>query len=173
MVSIACITVVTSCPNVRIETHTCVATIGTLIDDVTLARTVIGGIPSEGMLCDCNMLGWGTGSMGNCVQVPLSFKPGEEAPSSKPGAPTSASGDTSGGKVTISTKSAKELKAEAKEARKQELKAKKVARLAKKAQTAKAENGDGDGDGDGVFTDVVDVEKQEAIPTEEIAVLQI
>ena len=138
------ITVVTSCPNVRIETHTCVATIGTLIDDVTLARTVIGGIPSEGMLCDCNMLGWGTGSMGNCVQVPLSFKPGEEAPSSKPGAPTR---DTSGGKVTVSTKSAKELKAEAKEARKQELKAKKVARLAKKAQTDKAENGDREEEG--------------------------
>ena len=139
------ITVVTSCPNVRKDTHTVLATVGSTIsdengDEFELKRTTVGGVLSEGMLCDGKMLGWGSGSIGNCVQVPTSLKPGSDALKTKPGAPTSAS-TTSG---AVETKSDKQLKAEAKEARKQELKAKKAARLAKKAEDA--EKGEGGAD---------------------------
>ena len=68
------ITVVTSCPNVRKDTHTVIATVGSTTDEngneFELKRTTVGGMMSEGMLCDGKMLGWGSGSIGNCVQVP-------------------------------------------------------------------------------------------------------
>ena len=93
------LTVVTSCPNVRKDTHTVLATVGSTIidengDQSVLTRTTVGGVTSEGMLCDGKMLGWGAGSLGNCVQVPVSLKPGSDAPTTKPGAPVK---DAAGG----------------------------------------------------------------------------
>ena len=111
---------------------------------------------SEGMLCDGRMLGWGSGSIGNCVQVPLSLEPGSEAPKSKPGAHET----TGGGAVEM--KSDKQLKAEAKEARKLELKAKKAARLAKKTQDSE-KGGDETGENSG----------EQDVLTDEIPVLQV
>ena len=80
------LTVVTNAPNVRVDTNTVVATVGTELEvngeQIIVRKTAVGGVMSEGMLCDCEMLGWGSGSVGNCVQVPTSFAPGDEGNSS-------------------------------------------------------------------------------------------
>lgn len=120
--------VVTNASNVRNGTRTVVALIGTELGDETKveARSV-GGVKSHGMLCDSKMLNWQGGAEGICVQVPDSFKPGDTAPSSKP---------RMDGRTTAAAepeKSDKELKAEAKAAKKAEAAAKKDARKAKKA----------------------------------------
>ena len=41
-------------------------------EEITLKKSPVGGIPSEGMFCDAAMLGWGSGAagiaaQGNCV----------------------------------------------------------------------------------------------------------
>ena len=76
------IIIVSSAPNVRQDTHTVVALIGTVVEiageSVVVKKQTVGGVMSEGILCDTAMLGWGSGSIGNCVQVPTSFVPGSE-----------------------------------------------------------------------------------------------
>jgi hypothetical protein len=52
--------------------------------EVTIQKTNVGGILSEGMLCDSVMLGWLGGAAGLCVQVPPHFELGSEAPKTKP-----------------------------------------------------------------------------------------
>lgn len=76
------IIVVSNAPNVRQGTHTVVALIGTEVEiageSVIVKKQVVGGVMSAGVLCDTAMLGWGSGSVGNCVQVPISLIPGTE-----------------------------------------------------------------------------------------------
>jgi tRNA-binding EMAP/Myf-like protein len=76
------IVVVSNAPNVRQDTHTVVALVGTEVEIdgemVVVKKTSVGSIMSEGILCDTLMLGWGSGSVGNCVQVPMSFVAGSE-----------------------------------------------------------------------------------------------
>ena len=42
-------------------------------EEITLKKTSISGVNSEGMFCDAKMLGWGAGSVGIAAQVPSSF----------------------------------------------------------------------------------------------------
>lgn len=54
-------------------------------EEITITKTAVGGIPSEGMFCDSKMLGWGSGSEGVAAQVPSDFAVGDAPPKSKPG----------------------------------------------------------------------------------------
>jgi len=84
------VTVVTSAPNVRDKSRVVVAPIGTSVqaDDggepLEIKKVVVGGVTSEGMLCDSKMLGWIGGAKGIAVNLPDSFAVGSPPPSSKP-----------------------------------------------------------------------------------------
>ena len=49
-----------------------------------VTKATVGGVISEGMLCDSRMLGWAGGAKGIAVNLPDSFKCGEKPQSSKP-----------------------------------------------------------------------------------------
>jgi tRNA-binding EMAP/Myf-like protein len=58
-----------------------------------IQRTSVGGVMSEGMLCDARMLGWVGGADGIAAQIPESFPLGSAPPDTKPrtdAAPTDA-----------------------------------------------------------------------------------
>ena len=82
------LTVVTNASNIRKGTRTAVALVGSVVNDagseMTITKTVIHGVLSEGMICDSLMLGWVGGAKGLCVQLPDSIAVGDPAPTSKP-----------------------------------------------------------------------------------------
>mmetsp|Transcript_16709 Transcript_16709/g.20846 ORF Transcript_16709/g.20846 Transcript_16709/m.20846 type:complete len:187 (+) Transcript_16709:81-641(+) len=83
------ITVVTSASNVREGSRIVVAPVGTTYMDEQgqehlIQRTSVGGVVSEGMLCDSNMLGWLGGGRGVAAQLPDYFEIGSPPPSEKP-----------------------------------------------------------------------------------------
>ncbi len=138
------ITIVTNAPNIREGTRTVVATIGSTIEmdgeSITVAKRNVGGVLSSGIVCDSLILGWVGGGAGTAVQVPPSFSPGDEAPSSKP---------RMDGGTTISTepeKSDKERKAEEKARKKAELAKRREEMKAKKAAKKVVEGGDREGE---------------------------
>ena len=53
-------------------------------EDLLIQKTSIGGVLSEGMLCDARMLGWVGGAEGIAAQIPDSFPLGSAPPFSKP-----------------------------------------------------------------------------------------
>jgi hypothetical protein len=53
-------------------------------EEVTVQRTSVGGVASDGILCDSRMLVWSGGGSGVAAQVPDSFEIGSAPPSSKP-----------------------------------------------------------------------------------------
>ena len=127
------ISVVTNAPNIREGTRTCIATVGSEIEingePQVVMKTTIGGVISEGMVCDSIMLGWSGGAAGIAVQVPDHFALGSPAPSSKP--------RMDGAAVALPTEmtpelTTKELKAAEKAARKALAAEKKAARKASK-----------------------------------------
>lgn len=130
--------IVTNAPNVREGTRTVCALVGTIVCDVEVKKQSVGGVMSEGILCDSKMLNWVGGAEGLCVQVPPTFALGAAAPTSKP----RMDGGTAPAKEE---KSEKDLKAEAKAAKKAEAAAKKEARKAKK-ESKKAGKKDGEGE---------------------------
>lgn len=83
------VTVVTSAPNVRQHSRVVVALSGSSIlgDDgemVQVTKATVGGVVSEGMLCDSRMLGWVGGARGIAVNLPESYDVGSSPPSNKP-----------------------------------------------------------------------------------------
>jgi len=50
----------------------------------SVQKSIVGGVVSEGMLCDSKMLGWVGGGRGVAAILPNSFEIGSEPPSSKP-----------------------------------------------------------------------------------------
>ena len=83
------LTVVTNAPNVAAGTRTVVATVGASVPDgaggeLTVKKTSVGGVVSEGMLCDAPMLGWAGGGAGNAALVPDSFALGVPPPDKRP-----------------------------------------------------------------------------------------
>ena len=83
------VTVVTSAPNVRENSRVVVAPAGSsvLADDgefLEVTKVTVGGVNSEGMLCDSKMLGWIGGAKGIAVNLPEPFEVGSCPPSSKP-----------------------------------------------------------------------------------------
>ncbi len=49
-----------------------------------VGKATVGGVISEGMLCDSRMLGWTGGAKGIAVNLPDNFDIGAAPPSSKP-----------------------------------------------------------------------------------------
>ena len=77
--------IVTNAPNVTVGARVVVATVGTVLnDDITVAKRAVGGTMSEGILCDCPMLGWTGGGAGTAALLTENFAPGDEPPASRP-----------------------------------------------------------------------------------------
>jgi tRNA-binding EMAP/Myf-like protein len=53
-------------------------------EEIEIKKTAVGGVMSEGMLCDSRMLGWSGGAEGIAAQIPDSVEIGASPPSSKP-----------------------------------------------------------------------------------------
>ena len=53
-------------------------------EDLLIQKTSVGGVMSEGMLCDARILGWVGGAEGIAAQIPDSFPLGSAPPASKP-----------------------------------------------------------------------------------------
>jgi tRNA-binding EMAP/Myf-like protein len=83
------VTIVTSASNVRPGSRVAVALAGTCIineegEEMIVKKTIIGGVSSDGMLCDSRMLGWSGGAAGVAAQMPDSIPIGQAPPSTKP-----------------------------------------------------------------------------------------
>lgn len=67
------ISVVTAAPNVRQNSRVVVAPINSIImkngEEVKVTKASVGGVMSEGILCDSEMLGWSGGAVGIAAQV--------------------------------------------------------------------------------------------------------
>ena len=145
------VTIVSNAPNIRVGTRTCVATLGTEVEfegsPLEIKPTNVGGVISNGMICDSVMLNWAGGASGLCVQVPESCALGSPAPTSKPRM------DGAGAAEAVPEISAKDLKAQEKLARKAANAEKKAARKAAKEGGSKggaddAAGGDADEEDD-------------------------
>ena len=53
-------------------------------EEMPVIKTTVGGVVSEGMLCDSRMLGWSGGAMGMVAKMPDSLEIGSAPPLSKP-----------------------------------------------------------------------------------------
>ena len=49
-----------------------------------MKKATVGGVVSEGMLCDAPMLRWVGGGAGNAALVPPAFAPGAPPPDKRP-----------------------------------------------------------------------------------------
>jgi tRNA-binding EMAP/Myf-like protein len=83
------LTVVTSASNVRKGSRVVVALAGSTVlgedgEEIQVTKTSVGGVMSEGMLCDSRMLGWSGGAEGIAVQLPESYPIGSAPPATKP-----------------------------------------------------------------------------------------
>lgn len=83
------VSVVTSAPNVREFSRVVVAMPGSSVladngEMMEVKKATVGGVISEGMLCDSIMLGWTGGAKGVAVNLPDSIEVGSVPPSSKP-----------------------------------------------------------------------------------------
>ena len=60
-------------------------------EEITVKKTSVGGVMSDGLFCDSKMLGWPGGAEGVAAQIPDSVAIGDSPPESKPrpGQPTS------------------------------------------------------------------------------------
>lgn len=115
-----------------------VATVGAeLKDGDKVKRAPVGGVMSEGMLCDGPMLGWAGGGAGTAVLLPDTFKPGDTPPRSRPRLDGGSGGDDApAAPVAKSTGPGVDAlfeKKMSKEEKKAALAAKRAARAAKKA----------------------------------------
>jgi tRNA-binding EMAP/Myf-like protein len=64
--------------------------------ELKITKTAVGGVMSEGMLCDSQMLGWTGGAAGIAVQIPDSIPIGSAPPATKP-RPTNGSAAAAAG----------------------------------------------------------------------------
>lgn len=81
--------IVTSANNVRESSRVVVAPAGSsVLNDegelIQVKKASVGGVVSEGMLCDSYMLGWKGGAKGLAAILPDSFEIGSVPPESKP-----------------------------------------------------------------------------------------
>ena len=79
------VTIVTNASNVAEGSRVVVATVGAVLkDETTVQKKSVGGVPSEGMLCDGPMLGWVGGGAGAAALVPDTFAAGDRPPERRP-----------------------------------------------------------------------------------------
>ena len=132
------IQVVTSAPNVRLESKLAVAPVGSTVlgsdgEGMTVTKTTVGGHTSEGIFCDSKMLGWEGGSVGIAARMDDALELGSQPPSTKP--------RPGGGKATTELPESnveglfkkKPTKEEKKRLAEEKRKARKAAKEAKKA----------------------------------------
>ncbi len=114
-------------------------------------KASVGGVISEGMLCDSYMLGWKGGGKGMAAILPESFEVGSAPPESKPrggGGDTNdgAEGSTSSGLVAPAAPGLYEKKLTKEEKKKlaeEKRRARKAAKEAKAAAAAAANESEG------------------------------
>lgn len=144
------LTIVTNAANVEVGKRVVVATIGaSLKDESKVKKAMVGGVTSEGMLCDGPMLGWQGGGAGAAALLPESFKPGEAPPRSRPrldgggddDAPAAPAAKSTGPGVDslFEKKLTKEEKKAAQEKKKAERAAKKAAKGGDAAEEEKSD----------------------------------
>jgi tRNA-binding EMAP/Myf-like protein len=139
------IQVVTSAPNVRLESRLAVAPIGSTVlgsngEGMKVTKTSVGGVTSEGIFCDSRMLEWEGGSVGIAAQMDKALALGSQPPSHKP-RPENAVTTTELPESTVEGLFKKKLsKEEKKKINDEKKRARKAAKEAKKA----AEEGGGD-----------------------------
>mmetsp|Transcript_11057 Transcript_11057/g.22901 ORF Transcript_11057/g.22901 Transcript_11057/m.22901 type:complete len:182 (+) Transcript_11057:83-628(+) len=132
------IQVVTSAPNVRLESRLAVAPVGSTVlgsdgEGMAIIKSTVGGHTSEGMFCDSRMLGWEGGSVGIAAQMDKGLALGSPPPSKKPrpgGAPKETELPGSNVEGLFKKKLTKEEK---KKLAEEKRKARKAAKEAKKA----------------------------------------
>lgn len=108
-------------------------------EEMEIKKTTVGGVVSQGMLCDSRMLGWTGGAEGIAVQIPESVAIGEAPPATKPrpgGHTESSSSDLPPAPGLFEKKLTKEEK---KKLAEEKRKARKAAKEAKKAAEEAAE----------------------------------
>mmetsp|Transcript_28342 Transcript_28342/g.77564 ORF Transcript_28342/g.77564 Transcript_28342/m.77564 type:complete len:182 (-) Transcript_28342:428-973(-) len=115
-----------------------VAPVGATVDGKPVKKAQVGGVSSEGMLCDAPLV-WGKGSANIPATLPDQYQPGDEPPSERPqGGPPSDASEVPAVRTEkplfeLKQKLSKEEKKAAAEAKKAELAAKKAARKAAQA----------------------------------------
>lgn len=121
--------------NVKVGDRLVVAPVGSIVEldsgeELTIKKTPVSGVMSEGMFCDSKMLGWTGGAQGVAVQIPDNIALGSEPPSSKPRPGGAAPVEPEAAKVEglFSPKMSKEEK---KKIAEEKRKAKKAAKEAK------------------------------------------
>ena len=134
------ITIVTNASNVQAGSRVVVATVGTELRDETIVKKAsVGGVVSEGMLCDAPMLGWVGGGAGAAAIVPESYNPGDAPPAERPrGGPATSSEAPATPAVDVKPLFEKKL---SKEEKKAAAAAKKAERDAKKKAKAGEDGG--------------------------------
>ena len=80
------VVVVTNVKHCEVGKRVVVARVGATVSGMEepVSRATVGGVKSEGMLCDCPMLGWSGGAAGQAVFLPETFGPGDKPPASRP-----------------------------------------------------------------------------------------
>jgi len=132
------LTVVTSASNVREGSRVAVAPAGSAVvgddgEEIAVKKTSVGGVSSEGMLCDSKMLGWLGGAAGIAAQIPESCEIGSPPPESKPRPGGAAADAPQGEQEQVQGLFEKKLtKEEKKKLAEERRKARKAAKEAKK-----------------------------------------
>lgn len=124
-------TIVTNAPNVEAGKRCVVARVGATLRDGTEVKTAtVGGVKSEGMVCDSTMCGWSGGGSGSAALLPLDYPLGSRAPNARP---RLDGGEKNSGEADAAARDA--AKAKEKEEKKAALAAKRAARdAARKAK---------------------------------------
>jgi len=80
--------IVTNAVNANAGKRVVVATVGSKVrldgGEMDVKKATVGGVPSEGMLCDPPMLGWVGGGAGNAALVPDTCAVGSAPPLKRP-----------------------------------------------------------------------------------------
>lgn len=133
------ISVVTKASNVRVGSKLAVAPVGSTVvqngEEITVQKTAVGGVMSEGIFCDSKMLGWGS-TVGVAQLIPDNIPVGDPPPPSKPrpGGEEEQSSESSAPAVDVKPLFEKKLtKEEKKRLAEEKRKARKAAKEAKKA----------------------------------------
>ena len=83
------VTVVTNAKHCEEGRRIVVACVGATVGDpddggFVVKKQAVGGVMSQGMVCDCPMLGWKGGAKGQAAFLPEECDPGTKPPSSRP-----------------------------------------------------------------------------------------
>ena len=104
-------------------------------EEMEIKKTTVGGVVSEGMLCDSRMLGWSGGAAGIAVQIPDSIAVGEAPPATKPRKDNAATPEAEASATEVQGLFEKKLtKEEKKKLAEERRKARKAAKEAKTSE---------------------------------------